>query len=241
MRTKGKAWFFALVLGLVFCFGFLSLAFAGGKSWAASRAPTGKVKVFVDIDKHTLTVFSDGKPFKTYPVCVGKPKTPTPVGEWKIIHKSYSWGGGFGSHWLGLNVPWGIFGIHGTNREGSIGQAASHGCVRMFNRDVEELFTWVKIGTPVEIKGEPSKPPGLKPRLLEKGALGPDVVELQQYLKKQGFYWGSADGRYGNLTATAVTTFQLYLGLPPTGEASPDLVQILKNGWHQQKKMLSLI
>ena len=42
--------------------------------------------------------------------------------------------------------------IHGTNREESIGSAASEGCVRMNNADVAELFELVTVGTPVEIK-----------------------------------------------------------------------------------------
>jgi len=43
--------------------------------------------------------------------------------------------------------------IHGTNHEHRIGEAASHGCVRMMNADVIDLFDRVEVGTPVEIKG----------------------------------------------------------------------------------------
>jgi lipoprotein-anchoring transpeptidase ErfK/SrfK len=39
--------------------------------------------------------------------------------------------------------------IHGTNANGSIGEAVSHGCVRMFNEDVERLYALVPVGTPV--------------------------------------------------------------------------------------------
>ena len=42
--------------------------------------------------------------------------------------------------------------IHGTHEEGLIGSKASHGCIRMFNEDVIELFDMVKIGTKVLIK-----------------------------------------------------------------------------------------
>ncbi|MDY6991646.1 MAG: L,D-transpeptidase [Pseudomonadota bacterium] len=41
--------------------------------------------------------------------------------------------------------------IHGTAEEGKIGQPASHGCIRMYNRDVIHLFTQVDEGTPVNI------------------------------------------------------------------------------------------
>jgi hypothetical protein len=41
--------------------------------------------------------------------------------------------------------------IHGTHEEGLIGQPASHGCIRMRNKDVIELFEMVQVGTPVII------------------------------------------------------------------------------------------
>jgi hypothetical protein len=41
--------------------------------------------------------------------------------------------------------------IHGTPEEGRIGEPASHGCIRMRNDDVVELFDRVEVGTPVEI------------------------------------------------------------------------------------------
>jgi hypothetical protein len=46
------------------------------------------------------------------------------------------------------------FGIHGTNDPRSIGRKASHGCIRMQNRDVEELFGLVRIGDVVELHNE---------------------------------------------------------------------------------------
>ena len=42
--------------------------------------------------------------------------------------------------------------IHGTHEEGLIGQKASHGCIRMFNNDVIDLFDRVQEGTYVLIK-----------------------------------------------------------------------------------------
>lgn len=41
--------------------------------------------------------------------------------------------------------------LHGTNEEGSIGEAVSHGCVRMYNEDVARLYDLVPLGTPVYI------------------------------------------------------------------------------------------
>jgi lipoprotein-anchoring transpeptidase ErfK/SrfK len=57
-----------------------------------------------------------------------------------------------GTRWMGLSAAG--YGIHGTNAPGSIGKAASHGCIRMRNRDVEELFELVGVGVTVELHQE---------------------------------------------------------------------------------------
>lgn len=88
---------------------------------------------------------------KVYPVAVGKPSTPTPPGDYKIITKIMHPGGILGTRWMGLSTGQGNYGIHGTNNPSSIGTAASLGCIRMYNHDVEELFSKVSIGTPVHI------------------------------------------------------------------------------------------
>lgn len=74
----------------------------------------------INKDKNTI--------IKKYSIASGKIETPSPIGTWKVTKMS-KWSGGFGTRWIGLNVPWGIFGIHGTNRPGSIGSEASHGCI----------------------------------------------------------------------------------------------------------------
>jgi hypothetical protein len=53
-----------------------------------------------------------------------------------------------GTHKLGMGDG---YLIHGTNQETSIGDAVSHGCIRMYNEDVEQLFAMVPVGTPVYI------------------------------------------------------------------------------------------
>ena len=45
----------------------------------------------------------------------------------------------------------GNYGIHGTNKESSIGKDVSYGCIRMFNKDILNLFQEVEIGTPVTV------------------------------------------------------------------------------------------
>lgn len=100
-----------------------------------------------------LTFHERERPVKTYPVGVGKPATPTPTGNYKVVNKILNPGGVLGSRWLGLDIPGGVYGIHGTNNPGSIGGYVSNGCIRMHNKDVEELFPLVEIGTPVGITG----------------------------------------------------------------------------------------
>lgn len=185
--------------------------------------PPGSVNIVINVSKRNLEVYNDGQLYKTYRIAVGKSQTPTPVGEWNVVWKDYDWGTGFGTRWMGLNVPWGIYGIHGTNKPWSIGQFASHGCIRMRNKDVEELFEWIPIGTPVKIEGRKIK----VQRVLKYQMTGADVVLVQMKLKELGYLNSRADGIYGNVTAEAVKAFQIDQGLEVTGVVDKMLVEKL--------------
>jgi len=100
------------------------------------------VRIIVSIAAKTLSLYRDGRLVKSYPVATGKPTTPTPRGTFTIINKQVNPGGPFGTRWMGLSQP--HYGIHGTNNPASIGTAASNGCIRMYNEDVNELFTWYR-------------------------------------------------------------------------------------------------
>lgn len=107
-------------------------------------------RIEVNVTAKRLTLYQGSQPLYTYPVAIGKSQTPTPLGHWKVVNKKViSEPSVFGSRWIGLSAP--SYGIHGTNNPSSIGTAASLGCVRLYNRDVEELFPLVSIGTPVDI------------------------------------------------------------------------------------------
>jgi len=193
--------------------------------YSKAAPPVGKsLKVIIDTDRLVLTVLIDGKVFNQYPVAIGKYTNPSPVGEWKIANKSYETGGSFGTRWMGLNVPWGNYGIHGTNRPWSIGWPASAGCFRMYNEDIEAIYDWLPVETPVVVKGAYTMPSGpLKP-----GFGSPEVVPLQARLHEKGFYlFGPTDGDYGLMTELAVKEFQLYHGLKPTGTADAVTLRIL--------------
>jgi len=105
--------------------------------------------ITVNTAARTLTLYSNGKVQKTYSVAVGKPSTPTPKGVFTIKNKAPNPGGPYGARWMGLTAP--SIGIHGTNEPASIGNAASHGCIRMHNKDVIELYNIVPLGTVVNI------------------------------------------------------------------------------------------
>ncbi|KMT22167.1 L,D-transpeptidase [Clostridium cylindrosporum] len=107
------------------------------------------IKVIIIKSKFRLYVYKDNVLIRNYPVAIGKPSTPTPVGNAKIINRAPNPGGPYGAMWLGLSIP--HIGIHGTNAPFSIGKTVSHGCIRMQNKDVLELARLAPIGTPVTI------------------------------------------------------------------------------------------
>jgi lipoprotein-anchoring transpeptidase ErfK/SrfK len=109
-------------------------------------------KIVVRVKSRKLDLYRQSKLYKTYPVAVGKPLTPTPRGNFRIINKSKNPGGAFGTRWMGLSKP--HIGIHGTNKPSLIGKSVSKGCIRMHNKDVEELYDLVEIATPVRIVNE---------------------------------------------------------------------------------------
>lgn len=99
--------------------------------------------------KELHLIQSDAQEYR-FPIAIGKPETPTPKGTWHVQNKKIlSDPGPFGTHWIGLNLPG--YGIHGTNQTNSIGTAASGGCIRMHNHDVQYVFGHISIGTVVMI------------------------------------------------------------------------------------------
>ena len=103
----------------------------------------------ISIGNRTLSLYRDGVLQKTYPIAVGRMLNETPVGNYIILNKAPNPGGPFGTMWMSLSKE--HYGIHGTNDPSSIGKAVSHGCVRMQNKDVEELARTIPIGTSVRI------------------------------------------------------------------------------------------
>ncbi|WP_052045120.1 L,D-transpeptidase [Caloranaerobacter azorensis] len=118
-------------------------------------------KIVINIPSKKLILYKNDIIIKEYPVAVGKSKTQTPIGEFKVINKVINPyyarknipGGSsqnpLGSRWMGFKAH---YGIHGNSAPSSIGTFASGGCIRMYERDIQEIFDIVPKGTPVHIK-----------------------------------------------------------------------------------------
>ena len=122
-------------------------------------------RIVVSIPDRKLALLEDDRVVKIYDVAVGAPVSPSPTGEYQIAqrlenpsyyHPGVVLGAGsnnpLGPRWIGLNVKG--FGIHGTNRPNSIGKNASHGCIRLRNRDIQDLFARVQVGDRVSLVAE---------------------------------------------------------------------------------------
>lgn len=194
---------FVSIIILIFSIGEYSVK-------ADSRVKLNKnIVILIDISEERLYLIDTEKNviLKKYSIASGKLETPSPIGTWKVSHMA-KWSGGFGTRWIGLNVPWGKFGIHGTNKPGTIGSDASHGCIRMFNKDIEELYEYVKYGMTVRIYSGPNDPFKNGLITLKPGDRGSDVFEVQRKMKDNGYYPGVLDGIYGDSMKEYVIKFR---------------------------------
>jgi lipoprotein-anchoring transpeptidase ErfK/SrfK len=137
---------------------------AAAEAYAEERQGSTR-RIVVSIPDRKLILIDNGRIVKTYAVAVGAPETPSPTGTFQVVTRvpDPAWyqpgrvvppgpGNPLGPRWIGLSQKG--YGIHGTNTPRSIGKAKSHGCIRMRNADVEELFDLVDIGDVVELRPE---------------------------------------------------------------------------------------
>src|SRR5438874_1997744 len=133
-----------------------------------------KTSVKVDVKTNMLGVFEGDKIVAAYPVTVGSAQTATPIGEWNVRGVAKLPSFRYDEHMLkrgersknfhmlppGPNSPVGVVwialnkrgvGIHGTDEPNTIGQAVSHGCIRLANWDIVRLAGRVKAGVPVSV------------------------------------------------------------------------------------------
>lgn len=156
----------AKCLGYLLAMVTLSLAVRSAAQTAesSSRDRVRRV-VLISIPDRKLAVLEQEKVIETFPIAVGAAISPSPTGEFQIVSRvanpTYYRPGTviptgkdnpIGTRWLGLSQKG--YGIHGTNAPRSIGRAASHGCIRLRNRDMERLFPMLQVGDVVRIHGE---------------------------------------------------------------------------------------
>ena len=173
--------------------------------------------IHIDVEQKRLTLFQGSKLLRSYTVATGAWDTPSPIGVFLITHRFSGRMGGFGTCFLGLNVPWGNYGIHSTNKPESIGSDASHGCIRMRVADAEELYALVPDGTLVVIECGPYGETGGALRTLRNGDRSAQVRAVQRKLRALGFYHGWPDGVFGSGTQAAVDAARAHYGLAPNG------------------------
>jgi len=142
-------------------YGVLAIIFMLSSFAATAQA---EKKIYINSASRLMMLYEDNTRLAMYHLGLGKVSTPTPTGYYKITEKviNPSWidpsdpeyeipsgsDNPLGYRWMQI---WGNYGIHGTNNPSSIGGYVSNGCIRMNERDVEELFDAVEVGTPVEI------------------------------------------------------------------------------------------
>lgn len=121
-----------------------------------------KQLIIVNTKYNKLSFYENDKLVKKFNVASGKPSTPTPTGKTrvanKIVNRPYYSGGIPGGHpnnplgnrWIGI-FGGSTYGIHGNNKESSIGKHVSGGCIRMHNAEIRWLFPQVNVGCTVLI------------------------------------------------------------------------------------------
>jgi lipoprotein-anchoring transpeptidase ErfK/SrfK len=122
-------------------------------------------RIVVSIADRKLAVMEAGHVVRIFPTAVGAPVSPSPRGSFEIINRLteptyYGFGkvippgksNPIGTRWMGLSVKG--YGIHGTNDPASIGRNVSHGCIRLRNNEMEQLFEMVSVGDAVELYAE---------------------------------------------------------------------------------------
>ncbi len=144
-------------------------AWISGKSRNEPPEPPAKssVQLVLVLSSRTLEVRTATEATLTYKVAIGQADWQTPAGDFKVTHKleNPAWqhpitheiiepgpDNPLGTRWIGFwSNGKAEIGFHGTNREELIGEAVSHGCVRMRNQDIEALYQRIEVGTAVQV------------------------------------------------------------------------------------------
>jgi lipoprotein-anchoring transpeptidase ErfK/SrfK len=129
---------------------------------------TNGSRLVVDLSDRRVYVYRNQQLLASYQIAVGQDGWETPTGSFQVLHMQTApkWRhpitgevipsgaqNPLGTRWIGFWTDGDAeIGFHGTNQEDSIGQAVSHGCLRMRNQDVESLYQQVSEGTLVTVQ-----------------------------------------------------------------------------------------
>lgn len=238
---------------ILFILVFLVFFSVGGITSSAA----GSKFIIVNKANNQLAYYENSHLKRVFKVGTGRTPSLTPEGTFKIVNKivnrPYYTGnipGGdprnpLGNRWLGLNArgTWGTtYAIHGNNNPSSIGYYVSSGCIRMYDNDVEWLFSQVPTNTTVIITtsgksfdsiaiaygliGSGNNNNGSTPgpstgTILKKGSRGSEVQVLQRKLTSLGYSTKGVDGIFGANTDQAVRQFQKARHLAVDGIVGP--------------------
>ena len=160
-----STWATAVSAGLMLVVQAMGQAATEPVQLAKVQTAVAKRVIVVSLEDRKLALVEDGQVKRVYTVAIGKPSTPSPVGTFTVARRVknpvYQHDGKtiqpgpqnpVGTRWMGLSLKG--YGIHGTNEPKSIGKAASHGCIRMGKKDLEEMYEMVSVGDTVELIGQ---------------------------------------------------------------------------------------
>ncbi|MBW4514042.1 MAG: L,D-transpeptidase [Timaviella obliquedivisa GSE-PSE-MK23-08B] len=139
----------------------------GANRYLPSPNIVAKVHLLIRLSDRRVYVYDRDKVTTSFPIAIGRSGWETPAGKFQVIDKIIdpAWQNPFtgeivspgndnplGSRWIGFWTDGANYiGFHGTPNPESVGTSASHGCIRMYDKDVVSLFEIVRVGTPVEV------------------------------------------------------------------------------------------
>ncbi len=132
------------------------------------ESTTVTTQLVIRLSERRVYVYRNDRVQTSYPIAVGKEGWETPTGQYEVMQMQrnpiweHPWTGELvypgpdnplGSRWIGFWTDGkDLIGFHGTPNEELIGEAVSHGCVRMRNQDILSLYAQVELGTPVTVE-----------------------------------------------------------------------------------------